>query len=110
MDQYLGPRVWQEKHPCVSGMVLGQSGQGEGAQDLHRVSLQVWAQPGRAVPQEPSPCPSGPGPNLRGLLGTPGPDQPAALPMPKSEPSEWARARWHTRGGAGRRAGLGMYL
>lgn len=52
--------------------------------------------------EEPSPCPSGPGPSLQGLPGTPDRDQLAALPVPKSALIEWARAWWHTRGGAGR--------
>lgn len=56
------------------------------------------------VLEEAPPCPSGRGPALQGLLGTPGLDQRAALPVPESRLSEWARAWWHTRGRAG---GLG---
>lgn len=59
--------------------------------------------------EEPPPCPSGRGPALQGLLGTPGLDQRAALPVPESRLSEWARAWWHTRGLAGGLGREGIY-
>lgn len=93
----------------AEGGAPGGGGQRKGAQGICPMSIQVWTQPGRVVLEEPSPCPSGPGPALQGLLGTPGPDQRAAMPVPKSALIEWARAWWHTRGGAGGLGGECIY-
>lgn len=101
---YLGCGVWREKHPHVA--LAWCRGWGAGRRYPGHLPNE---DPGvdsarRLVLEQPPPCPSGRGPALQGLLGTPGLDQRAALPVPESRLSEWARAWWHTRGRAG---GLG---
>lgn len=91
--------VWKHPHVTLAWCRgWGTWRQGEDAPGICHMCIQLWTQPGRVVPEESPPCPSGRRPALQGPLGTPGWDQQAALPVPKSRLSKWARAWWHTRG------------
>lgn len=101
--------AWQEKHPHVA--LAWCRGRGAGRRyPAHQPNEDPGVDSARGLGlEEPPPCPSGRGPALQGLLGTPGLDQRAALPVPESRVSEWARAWWHTRGLAGGLGREGIY-